>query len=104
MKNKSISLDSLLAEELKDESFRIAFDEPLFFLNIAHLISDLRQKAGISQAALAKRTKVSQPLIARLERGDSRRVPTFDTIFKVLKALGYSASLQVKKYGPKKAA
>lgn len=97
MKAKFLSLDSILAKELRNDEFRILFDEHKFYLQIAHLISDLREKGGLSQADLAKKAHISQPMIARLERGDSSRVPTFDTIFKILKALGYVMSVNVQK-------
>ncbi len=97
MKTKSVSLDDILAKELKSDEFRMVFDEHRFYLQVAHLIADLRSKAGISQVELAKRAGVSQPMVARLEIGDSSRTPTFDTIFKVLRALGYQMSINVQK-------
>jgi predicted transcriptional regulator len=44
---------------------------------------------------VAKKASVSQPMIARLEKGDHQRTPTFDTIYKILKVLGYELSLNV---------
>ena len=90
------SFEELLAKQLKNKELRFFFDERRFYLQVAHLVSELRAKAGMSQIELAKRARVSQPLIARLERGDSQRAPTFDTIFKILKALGYSLELSVR--------
>jgi DNA-binding phage protein len=104
MKTKSVNLDEILAQELKDNEFRVAFDEHRFYLQIAHLITDLRSRTGFSQVELAKRAGVSQPMVARLEKGDSSRTPTFDTIFKVLKALGYTMSINVQKEKKRKAA
>ena len=95
-KSKSISFDSILDKELKNDDFKIAYEERRFYLQVARLISKLREKSGISQAKLAKLAKVSQPLIARLESGDQRRVPTFETLFKVLKALGYRMDIRVQ--------
>ena len=97
MKDKSMNFDDILVKELKSDEFRMAFDEHRFYLQIAHLISDLRSRSGLSQVELAKRASVSQPMVARLEKGDSSRTPTFDTIFKVLRALGYSMSINVQK-------
>jgi len=97
MKNKSVTLDAILKKELKNGEFRIAFDEHRFYLQIARLISDLRTRSGLSQAELARKAGVSQPMIARLEKGDSRRQPTFDTIFRLVKVLGYTMSIQVDK-------
>ena len=66
-------------------------------LKIARVIEELRIKANLTQSELAKRAGVSQPMIARLERGDQNRVPTLSTINKVLFALGYEADLVIKK-------
>jgi DNA-binding XRE family transcriptional regulator len=104
MKNKSVSLDDILAKELKSDEFKLAYDQRRFYLQIAHLISDLRSRIGISQTELAKKAGVSQPMVARLEKGDSSRTPTFDTVFKVLKALGYSMSINVHKEKKSRAA
>ena len=35
--------------------------------------------------------------IARLEKGDPQRIPTFETIFRLLKVLGYSVSVHVQR-------
>ncbi|MBI4041497.1 MAG: helix-turn-helix domain-containing protein [Deltaproteobacteria bacterium] len=95
-KIKSVSLETIIARQLKrDKSLKILFDEQKFYLQAAHLISDLRARSGLSQLELAKRAQVKQPLIARLEKGDQRRAPTFDTIYKILKALGYQLALNV---------
>ena len=91
------SLKSILAKELKDGEFRIAYDKKRFYLEVAHLVSELRGKAGLSQAEVAKKAGVSQPMIARLEAGDDRRTPTLDTIYKILRVLGYTFTLDVKR-------
>ena len=104
MKTKSIALDEILARELKNEEFRLAFDEHRFYLQIARLVFDLRARAALPQSELARKAGVSQSMIARLERGDRQRIPTFDTIFRLLKALGYSLSLQVRKEKKRRAA
>ena len=94
-KQKGVPLRTILERQLKDKDLKILFDERSFYLQIAHLVADLRARAGISQATLAKAANVSQPLIARLETGDKRRTPSFDMIFKVLKALGYKMEINV---------
>ena len=94
-KPRGFSLENLLEQQLKDKETQLIYDERRFYLQVAHLISDLRTKSGMSQAALAHLAGVSQPLIARLESGDARRTPTFDLISRVLKALGYSMVISV---------
>jgi len=95
-KSKGVSLETVLDRQFKkDPELRILFDERRFYLQVAHLIVDLRARAGLSQAEVAKAAGVSQPYIARLEKGDQRRAPTFDTIYKILKVLGYRLEINV---------
>ncbi len=103
-KTKGVSLNEVLSRELKDDEIRLGFEERKFYLDVARIISNLRAKAGISQAQLAKAAHVSQPLIARLEKGDQKRTPTFDLVYKVLKALGYRLDIRVQKEEKKRAA
>lgn len=95
-KPRGQSLDDLLKKKLGDQELQIMFEERRFYLRVAHLIRDLRAKSGLSQSELAEGAGVSQPLIARLERGDQQRTPTFETLHKVLRALGYSMVLSVR--------
>ena len=95
-KNKGLAFEDLLKKELKKKEVKLLFDQMQFYLQVARLITELRAKAGLSQVDLAKRAGVSQPLIARLEKGDHRRIPTFDTIYKIMKALGYTMTISVK--------
>lgn len=91
------SWEEMLEKQLaKNEELRLLFDEKRFYLQVAHLVIELRTKLGISQVGLAKKAKVSQPLIARLEKGDHRRTPTFGTVHKILNALGYSVEITAK--------
>ena len=95
-KSKGIKLETILERALKDDDIRLGFEERKFYLQVARLIGRLRAKRGLSQEEVASAAGVSQPLIARLERGDQSRTPTFDTLFKVLKALGYTLELRVQ--------
>ena len=82
-KSKGVSLEAILARQLKDRELKILFDERRFYLQIAHLVADLRARTGMSQSALAKAAGVSQPLIARL-RGDDpsgHNVLTFPSLW-----------------------
>lgn len=95
-KKKGVSLDTVLERQLrKDQGLRVFFEERRFYLQVAHMVTNLRGKSGLSQSELAKAAGVSQPMIARLEKGDQRRTPTFDTIFKILKALGYRLEVNI---------
>ena len=92
---KTLSFEKILANQLKDPELNLMFEEKKFFLQIAQLISSLRQAKGMTQTQLAKSAKISQPMLARLESGDQKRYPTFLVISRVLKALGYQLELKV---------
>lgn len=96
MKN-GVKFKTYLKQKLSNQSLRVAFEEATMHLRLAHLIEDLRSKSGLTQAQLAKKAGVSQPMIARLERGDQDRIPTLSTINKIFGALGYEVDLVVKK-------
>jgi predicted transcriptional regulator len=96
-KKKTTKLKSYLKTKLKDDEFKVAYEEVKIHLKIANLLEELRHKAGLTQADLAKKTGVSQPMIARLERGDQDRVPTLHTINKIFRSLGYEVDLVVKR-------
>lgn len=57
----------------------------------AALIRDSRRAAGLTQAELARKAKVTQPVIARLEREGAN--PRLDTLDKVIAATGHSLEL-----------
>ncbi len=95
-KGTSLQFEDVLKKQLQNKEVKLLFDQMQFYRQVARLITELRARAGLSQVELAKRAGVSQPLIARLEKGDHRRVPTFDTIYKIMKALGYTMTISVK--------
>ncbi len=75
-----------LEEHLKDPAVRAAYDalEPEFAL-IRQLI-DLRIKRGLSQRQLARRAKMQQPTIARLEGGQTASLRTLRRVADALDA------------------
>ncbi len=56
---------------------------------LIQLIVKTRKKDGISQAALAKKIKVTQSRIAQIESGIGTAKITFDILLNILFALGY---------------
>lgn len=94
-KRSGKSLKSYIKEK-KSKEFKITFDETKMHLKIARLVEELRIKKGLTQTQLAEKSGVSQPMIARLEKGDQDRVPTLSTINKVMSALGHQVDLIFK--------
>jgi len=94
-KRKNITLDKYLKSKTSKE-FQLSFEETKMHLKIARLVEELRLKKDLTQTQLAKKAGVSQPMIARIEKGDQDRVPTLSTINKILNALGHELELVIK--------
>ena len=74
---------NLLTGAEKDEiQLKIAF---------AGKLIEAREEKGISQKRLAEMSGLKQPAIARLER--MQATPQIDTLFKILKPLGYTLEI-----------
>ena len=87
--------DEVLKEFLKDEEFRKGYKEELRKLRIAHALIKLRERRGLTQAALARRMRVSQPFIAKLESGEAHNF-NLETLAKLAEAL--DSDLEVRFY------
>ena len=82
-KNALEFIDSLLtAEEILESDLRVAL--------IGELIK-ARQEKGLSQKKLEELSGVKQPVIARMEKGQTS--PQLDTILKVLAPLGKTLAI-----------
>jgi hypothetical protein len=57
------------------------------------LITDLRTRAGLTQAELARRARTSQPAVARYESGTA--TPAWSTLARILDALNHDLELSV---------
>ena len=95
-KVKGKSLQNYLKTK-RSREFQVAFEETKMHLKIARLVEELRLREGMTQAQLAKKARISQPMIARLEKGDQDRIPTLATINKVMYALGHEVDLVIKR-------
>ena len=79
-------------EETKRPGFLAEVDEEVERMALAHRLKELREAAGLSQAALAKRIGTKPPGIARLESG--RFAPRIGVLHKVATALGVRLRIQ----------
>ena len=66
-------------------------DEIQLKLALVGKLIEAREQKGISQKRLAEMSGLKQPAIARLER--MQATPQIDTLFKVLKPLGYTLAI-----------
>jgi transcriptional regulator with XRE-family HTH domain len=65
-------------------------------LDVAGLLREARQIAGLSQSALAQRIGTTQPVISRWERGLD--VPRIDALARALQACGFEADLVFRRH------
>ena len=84
---------------LKEPGFHRGYEEELEKLRIVDAIINLRQRQGMTQKTLARRLKVSQPFIAKLEKAETHNF-TLDTLIKVVTALNGELVIHIK---PRKA-
>ena len=85
----------VLKSFLKDPEFHQGYQEELDKLRLVDALTALRRRQGLTQAALAKRLRVSQPFIAKLERAETHNF-TLDTLIKVVEALNGELVIQVR--------
>ena len=75
-------------------------DEIQLKIDLVGKLIEARENKGISQKRLAEMSGLKQPAIARLER--MQATPQIDTLFKVLKPLGYTLAIVPDNQNPKK--
>ena len=73
---------------LKDKDIRIQFEEEKSKTEIAHAVRAARMKADLTQVQLAKLIGTSQSVIARLEGGTDKRVPSIPLLARIAAACG----------------
>jgi predicted XRE-type DNA-binding protein len=86
----------------KKPGFRQGYEEELDKLRLVDALIALRQRQGLTQAALAKRLKVSQPFIAKLEQAETHNF-TLDTLLKVVEALNGELVIKIRQRAPRHA-
>ena len=64
---------------------------------LIEMISKIRKRQELSQAALAKKVGVSQARIAQIESGIGTAKISFDVLFNILVALGYDYRVVTRK-------
>ena len=83
-----------LKERLKDPAFRQAFDEVDAEVRWAVAVAQARERAGMTQANLAKVLHTKQSNISRIERGAQN--VTIGTLRKIAKVLHCRLEIQLR--------
>jgi len=85
---------ALLQKKIDELGLRREVEEELAQILIEHKIAELRKRRGLTQAALAERSGVSQPMIAQIESGKLNNL-TLKTLARTARALGASLKIDL---------
>jgi transcriptional regulator with XRE-family HTH domain len=85
---------ALLEKKVDELGLRREVEEELAQVLIEHKIANLRKRKGLTQAALARRSGVSQPMIAQIESGKLNNL-TLKTLARTARALGASLKIDL---------
>jgi DNA-binding XRE family transcriptional regulator len=85
---------ALLERKVDELGLRREVEDELAQILIEHKIANLRKRRGLTQAALAKRSGVSQPMIAQIESGKLNNL-TLKTLARTARALGASLKIEL---------
>lgn len=101
-KVRATTHQDVVSRLLRKPGFRQGYEEELDTLRLVDALVALRQRQGLTQAALAKRLKVSQPFVAKLERAETHNF-TLDTLLKVVEALNGELVITIRQRAPRHA-
>lgn len=93
MSTKNPGLE-LLQRKVDEHGLRREVEDELAQILIEHKIAALRKRRGLTQAALAERSGVSQPMIAQIESGKLNNL-TLKTLARTARALGASLKIDL---------
>ena len=78
--------------KLQEPEFKQAYEDLEVEYTIMNEMLKLREKSGMSQSQLSKRTGITQPDISRLENGKAN--PSIATLKKLARAFGKKLQVQ----------
>lgn len=92
--NELPTTEDLLAEQLRDPEFRVQWERTALARAVAVAVVSRRVEREMSQRDVARALDMTQPQVARLERGDVN--PTMDTLMRVAAGLGMEFTIDVR--------
>ncbi len=91
-----VSHGTLLARQKKNPEFRYHYEQRKLVHEVAVAIRAMRKSAGMTQAQLASAVGVSQPMIAKIEKGIEQRAPRWEMLGRVCIALNKQLRLSFR--------
>jgi len=93
-------VDIYFNEQMKDPEFRRMCEIERIKVSLAQKIAELRDELHLNQSQLAKRMKVSQQFISKLENGDKANV-TLETLAKIARSFNMGIEISFTKLDKK---
>lgn len=87
------TFEQVLAEDLRDPAFRVAWDRTAVARALSHCIIRYRVDHGLTQSQLVRHLGMTQSTIARLELGEHE--PTLRTLTRLARGLGISFRVDI---------
>ena len=81
---------NILAKKLKNNSFMEKYTEEKRLIEISLELHNIREKHGLTQSEVAKKAKITQQQLSKIENGENCNILTF---IKVCKALDLDFNL-----------
>jgi transcriptional regulator with XRE-family HTH domain len=78
----------VIGKQFKNPAFRFHYEQRKLVHEVAVAVRAMRKQAGMTQVQLANAVGVSQPMIAKIEKGIEQRAPRWEMIGKIYIALG----------------
>ena len=86
--DKFMTITQFIEEQCQDPEFKELYQRKKMIMDIAQMMLSIRKKLGLNQNELAILAHTTQPVIARLESGNSSRLPSLDLLAKIAAATG----------------
>jgi len=87
-KKTHATVRELFRQDFEDPEFRVFFDEERARSEIAMAVVKARKAAELTQAELAEKAETTQSVIARLESGRDKRMPSLPLLARIAAATG----------------
>jgi len=88
---------AIFEREFGDPEFMVHYDQERARSQLAIVVIEARRAAGMTQAELAERVETSQSVIARLESGRDKRMPSLPLLARIATATGRQLVLGLEK-------
>ncbi len=92
---KPITLKAVINESLENKEFKSIFEKELLINAISEAVCKMRKLSGLTQNELAEKAGTTQPVIARLESGKDRRIPSLELLSRLAGASQVTLNINI---------